>query len=121
MELVIHFKGEKRCVGLIYPESCSVDKIRVEALKITGVHGLNEAGQILLTVMNPDNKAKVVVDSDFGLNRLFGIHNSMGLNTFEVEVVPVLYPQYPDSPLLQSLMFNLGIHLPSEAITTLND
>ncbi|KAH9744160.1 SWIM-type domain-containing protein [Citrus sinensis] len=87
MELVIHFKGEKRCVGLIYPESCSVDKIRVEALKITGVHGLNEAGQILLTVMNPDNKAKVVVDSDFGLNRLFGIHNSMGLNTFEVEVI----------------------------------
>ncbi|KAH9780252.1 SWIM-type domain-containing protein [Citrus sinensis] len=71
--------------------------------------------------MNPDNKAKVVLDSDFGLNRLFGIHNSMGLNTFEVEVVPVLYPQYPDSPLLQSLMFNLGIHLPSEAITTLND
>ncbi|KAH9700194.1 SWIM-type domain-containing protein [Citrus sinensis] len=121
MELVIHFKGEKRCVGLIYPESYSVDKIRVEALKIARVHGLNEAGQILLTVMNPDNKAKVVLDSDFGLNRLFGIHNSMDLNTFEVEVVPVLYPQYPDSPLLQSLMFNLGIHLPSEAITTLND
>ncbi|KAK9184816.1 hypothetical protein WN943_025167 [Citrus x changshan-huyou] len=121
MELVIHFKGEKCCVGLIYPESCSVDKIRVEALKITGVHGLNEAGQILLTVINPDSKAKVVVDSDFGLNRLFGIHNSMGLNTFEVEVVPMLYPQYPDSSLLQSLMFNLGIHLPSEAITTLND
>ncbi|KAH9658366.1 SWIM-type domain-containing protein [Citrus sinensis] len=111
MELVIHFKGEKYCVGLIYPESCS----------ITGIHGLNEVGQILLTVMNPDNKVKVVVDSDFGLNRLFGIHNSMDLNTFEVEVVPVLYPQYPDSPLLQSLMFNLGIHLPSEAISTLND
>ena len=45
----------------------------------------------------------------------------MGLNTFEVEVVPVLYPQYLDSPLLQSLIFNLRIHLPSEAITTLND
>ena len=33
----------------------------------------------------------------------------------------MLYPQYADSPLLQSLMFNLGIYLPSEVITMLND
>lgn len=60
-------------------------------------------------------------DIDFGLKCLFGIHNSIGLTIFEVEVVPMLYPQYADALLLQSLLFNLGVHLPSEVITTLND
>ena len=45
----------------------------------------------------------------------------MDLTTFEAEVAPMLYPQYADALLLQLLMFNLGIHLPSEVIITLND
>ena len=90
-------------------------------MKITEVHDLNEVGKILLTVMNPDKKVKVVLDPDFGLKCLFVIHNSMGLTTFEAEMALVLYPQYADALLLQLLMFNLGIHLPSEVITTLND
>lgn len=71
MELVIHFKGEKHHVGLENPVDWFV-----------------EVGKIMLTVMNPDNKVKVVLDTDFGLKCLLGIHNSMGLTTFEVEVVP---------------------------------
>ena len=121
MDLVISFRGEKHNIGLIHPEDFTVDRIRAEALKITSVHGLDEAGKILLNVMNPENKVKIVLDSDFGLKCLTGIHNLMGLTTFEVDVIPVLCPQYPDSPLIQSLLFNLGIQLPTEVINTLND
>ncbi|KAK9208792.1 hypothetical protein WN944_001152 [Citrus x changshan-huyou] len=121
MDLVISFRGEKHNIGLIHPEDFTVDRIRAEALKITSVHGLDEAGKILLNVMNPENKVKIVLDSDFGLKCLTGMHNLMGLTTFEVDVIPVLCPQYPDSPLIHSLLFNLGIQLPSEVINTLND
>ncbi|KAH9789142.1 SWIM-type domain-containing protein [Citrus sinensis] len=71
--------------------------------------------------MNLENKVKIVLDYDLGLKCLTGIHNLMGLTTFEVDVIPVLCPQYPDSLLIHSLLFNLGIQLPSEVINTLND
>ena len=63
MELVISFKGEKHNVGMINPEDWSVDRIKAKALKITTIHGLNTVGKILLTVMNPDSKVKIVLDS----------------------------------------------------------
>ena len=106
MKLVISFKGEKHHVGMINPEDWTVDRINVEAWKITTVHGLDTVGKILLTVMNPDSKVKVVLDSEYGMKCLFGFHNLMGVTTFEVEVVPVLCPQNPDAPLIQSLLFN---------------
>ncbi|KAK9184279.1 hypothetical protein WN943_024627 [Citrus x changshan-huyou] len=121
MDLIISFRGEKHNIGLIHPEDFTVDRIRAEALKITSVHGLDEAGKILLHVMNPENKVKIVLDSDFGLKCLTEIHNLMGLTTFEVDVILVLCSQYPNSPLIHSLLFNLGIQLPSEVINTLND
>ncbi|KAH9655260.1 SWIM-type domain-containing protein [Citrus sinensis] len=121
MKLVISFKGEKHHVGMINPEDWTVDRIKAEALKITTVHGLDTVGKILLTVMNPDSKVKVVLDSEYGLKCLFGFHNLMGVTTFEVEVVPVLCPQNLDAPLIQSLLFNLGVHLSSEVIDILND
>ncbi|KAH9749969.1 SWIM-type domain-containing protein [Citrus sinensis] len=121
MKLVISFKGEKHHVGMINPEDWTVDRIKAEALKITTVHGLDTVGKILLTVMNPDSKVKVVLDSEYGMKCLFGFHNLMGVTTFEVEVVPVLCPQNPDAPLIQSLLFNLGVHLSSEVIDILND
>lgn len=58
MDLVICFRGEKHHVGLIYLEDFTVDRIRVKALKITTVYGLEEAGMILLTFMNPKNKVE---------------------------------------------------------------
>jgi len=82
MELVIYFKGEKHHVGMINPEDWTVDRIKVEALKITIVHGLDTVGKILLTVMNPDSKVKVVLDSEYGMKCLFGFHNLMGVTTF---------------------------------------
>ena len=109
MDLVISFKREKHNIGLIHSEDFTVDRIRAEALKITSVHGLDEAGKILLHVMNPENKVKIVLDSDFGLKCLTEIHNLMGLTTFEVDVILVLCPQYPASLLIHSLLFNLGI------------
>ncbi|KAH9718054.1 SWIM-type domain-containing protein [Citrus sinensis] len=121
MELVISFKGEKHHVGMINPEDWTVDRIKAEALKITTVHGLDTVGKILLTVMNPDSKVKVVLDSEYGMKCLFGFHNLMGVTTFEVEVVPILCPQNPDAPLIQSLLFNLGVHMSSEVIDILND
>ncbi|KAH9715583.1 SWIM-type domain-containing protein [Citrus sinensis] len=120
MKLVISFKGEKHHVGTINPEDWTVDRIMTEALKITTVHGLNTVGKILLTVMNPDSKVKVVLDSEFGMKCLFGFHNLM-VTTFEVEVVPVLCPQNLDALLIQSLLFNLGVHISSEVIDMLND
>ena len=52
---------------------------------------------------------------------LIGFHNLMGVTTFEVEVVLVLCPQNPNAPLIQLLLFNLGVHLYSEVIDILND
>ena len=45
----------------------------------------------------------------------------MSLTTFEVEVMPILCPQYLEARLIQLLLFNLGIQLPSEVINMLND
>ena len=64
---------------------------------------------------------KVVLDSEFEMKYLFGFHNLMGVTTFEVKVMYVLCPQNPDAPLIQSLLFNLGVHLSSEVIDMLND
>lgn len=47
----------------MYPEDCLVDRIRAKAMKITGVHGLNKVRKIMLTIMNPDNKVRVVLDT----------------------------------------------------------
>ncbi|KAK9192926.1 hypothetical protein WN944_003621 [Citrus x changshan-huyou] len=121
MKLVISFKGEKHHVGVINPEDWTVDRLRAEALKITTVHGLDTVGKILLTVMNPESKVRVALDSEFGMKCLFGFHNLMGVTIFEVQVVPVLCPQNPDAPLIQSLLFNLGVQLSSEVIDILND
>ncbi|KAH9671368.1 SWIM-type domain-containing protein [Citrus sinensis] len=106
---------------MINPEDWTIDKIRAKALKIIIVHGLDTVGKILLTVMNPESKVRVVLDSKFGMKCLFGFHNLMGVTTFEVEVVLVLCPQNPDALLIQSLMFNLGVQLSSEVIDILND
>ena len=61
--------------------------------------------------MNSESKVKVVLDSEFGMKCLFGFHNLMGVTTFEVEVVPVLCPQNPNALLIQSLLFNLRVHM----------
>lgn len=45
----------------------------------------------------------------------------MGVNTFTIEVAPILYPQFQDFSLLQALLTNLGIVLPNEVINHLND
>lgn len=60
---------------LIHLEDPTVDRIKALALKIIGVYGLDEVGKILLNVMNPDKKMKVLLDLDFGLKCLIGIHN----------------------------------------------
>lgn len=57
MDLVIYFKEEKHNVGLIHPKDCIVDRIRVDALKITGVYRLNKVEKILLNFINPRNKS----------------------------------------------------------------
>lgn len=90
VDLVIYFKRENHHLGLIHSEDYTVYRIKAEALKITGVYRLNEIGKILLNVMNPKNK---MLYSNFRLKFLFGIHNWMGLNTFEVEFVPILCRQ----------------------------
>lgn len=96
VDLVIYFKRENHHLGLIRSEDYTVYRIKAKALKITGVYMLNEIGKILLNVMNPKNK---MLYSNFGLKFLFGIHNWMGLNTFEVKVVPVLCPQCTEAPI----------------------
>ena len=55
-------------------------------------YGLGSSSQILLNVTNPENKLKVVLDSDFGLECLLALYKRLGARVFEVDVVPVLCP-----------------------------
>ena len=41
--------------------------------------------------------------------------------SFEVEVLPILYPQFSDAGIFQSLLFSLGVWLPEEVISGLNE
>ena len=68
---MITFKEEKHHVDLINLEDYIVDRIRIEAFKITSVYGLDTIGKILLDFMNTENKVPVMSDSAFGIKCLF--------------------------------------------------
>lgn len=51
MNLVFCFRGEKHHVGLVHLKDFTIDRIRVDALKITSVYGLDEARKILLNLI----------------------------------------------------------------------
>lgn len=68
---MITFKEEKHHVDLINLEDYIVDRIRIEAFKITSVYGLDTIGKILLDFMNTENKVQVMSDSAFGIKCLF--------------------------------------------------
>lgn len=71
--------------------------------------------------MKLENKIKVVLDLEIGMECLLAIHQSLGVKTFQVEVLIILIPQFKDSPLLQALLANLEVVLLNELITQLND
>lgn len=50
--------------------------------------------------MKLENKIKVVLDLEIGMECLLAIHQSLGVKTFQVEVLIILIPQFKDSPLL---------------------
>ena len=75
----------------------------------------------MLNATNLENKMKVALDSKFALEFLRKIHQIVGVSTLTVEVVPILHPQFQDSSLLQALLTNLGVVLPDELITQLNE
>lgn len=85
----------------------TVVKIKDVIVNITSPYGIDSTLKIMLNVMNLDNKVKVALDSDFGLDYLLRIHQFLGVNTFTVEVVLVLHLQFEDSSLLHALLTNL--------------
>ncbi|KAH9801496.1 hypothetical protein KPL71_001059 [Citrus sinensis] len=101
----------------------SGSKVRIKEaiVNITSPYGLDSTLKTLLNVTNLENKMKVALDSNFRLDFLRKIHHILGVNTLTVEVVPVLHPQFQDSSLLQALLTNLGVVLPDELITQLNE
>ncbi|KAK9205168.1 hypothetical protein WN943_015435 [Citrus x changshan-huyou] len=110
----------KKNLGLLQPD-CTVAKIKDTVVSITSPYGLDCASKVMLYVINPENQAKVALDSDFGLDVLLKIHHILGVKTLTVEVAPALYPQFQDSALLHALLTNLGVVLPDELINQLND
>ncbi|KAK9227179.1 hypothetical protein WN943_012228 [Citrus x changshan-huyou] len=110
----------KKNLGLLQPD-CTVANIKDIIVSITSPYGLDCASKVMLYIINPENQAKVALDSDFGLDVLLKIHHILGVKTLTVEVAPARYPQFQDSALLQALLTNLGIVLPDELINQLND
>ncbi|KAK9206499.1 hypothetical protein WN943_016776 [Citrus x changshan-huyou] len=109
----------KKNLGLLQPD-CTITKIKDTVVSITSPYGLDCALKVMLYVINPENQAKVVLDSDFGLDVLLKIHHILGVKTLTVEVAPALYPQFQDSAL-HALLTNLEVVLPDELINQLND
>ena len=120
VELVISFQGMKKNLGLLQPD-CTIAKIKDTIVSITSPYGLDCASKVMLYVTNPENQAKIALDSDFGLDVLLKIHQVLGVKTLTVEVAPALYPQFQDSVLLHALLTNLGVVLPDELINQLNN
>ena len=120
VDLVISFRGMKKNLGLLQPD-CTVTKIKDVVVSITSPYELDCASKVMLYVTNPENQAKIALDSDFGLDILLKNHQVLGVKTLKVEVAPALYPQFQDSALLQALLTNLGVVLPDELINQLND
>ncbi|KAK9202565.1 hypothetical protein WN944_017776 [Citrus x changshan-huyou] len=120
IELVIFFRGTRKNLGLLEHE-CTVAKIKEAAVNITSPYGLYSTLKIMLNATNPENKMKVALDSEFALEFLRKIYQIVGVSTLTVEVVLVLHPQFQDSSLLQALLTNLGVVLPDELITQLNE
>lgn len=71
--------------------------------------------------MNPENKFKLMLDSNFGLQCLVAMHKSLGACIFEVDVVAVLCPQFKYASLLQALLTNLRVLLSDGLITQLHN
>ncbi|KAK9211410.1 hypothetical protein WN943_000786 [Citrus x changshan-huyou] len=110
----------KKNLGLLQPD-CTIAKIKDTIVSITSPYGLDCASKVMLYVTNPENQAKIALDSDFGLDVLLKIHQVLGVKTLTVEVAPALYPQFQDSVLLHALLTNLGVVLPDELINQLNN
>ena len=62
-----------------------------------------------------------MLDSDFGLDCLLALYKCLGARVFEVDVVPILCPQFQDAALFQVLLTNLGVVLSDELITQVNE
>ena len=55
--------------GFLEPD-CTIAKIKNATLKLMSPYGLGSSSWILLNIMNPNNKLKIILDSNFGLDCL---------------------------------------------------
>lgn len=83
LELMIFFKDKKQNFRSLGPD-CIIAKIKDVALTIISAYRLGSSSHILLNVTNPENKLKIVLDSNFRLECLVALHKRLGARVIEV-------------------------------------